>query len=53
MSSSECPTPQSELSAVIDHKSLSKLIDKKTLVKYKTIDYEEQKELINEQKEAR
>lgn len=47
----ESPTP-SELSSVIDHKNLSKLLDKKPLVKYKTIDYEEQRDLINEKREA-
>lgn len=36
---------------VVDHKTLSKLIDK-SLVKYKTVDYHEQKGLINEQKET-
>lgn len=35
-----------------DHKSLSKLLDKKPLVKYKSVDYNEQRDLISERKEA-
>lgn len=36
----------------LDHKSLSKLLDKKPLVKYKSVDYNEQRGMINERKEA-
>lgn len=36
----------------LDRKSLSKLLDKKPLVKYKSVDYEEQRGIINERKEA-
>lgn len=45
-------TDHIEPDSVLEHKSLSKLLDKKPLVKYKTVDYDEQRDLISEKKEA-
>lgn len=36
----------------LDHKTLSKLLDKKPLVKYKSVDYDEQRSLISGTKEV-